>query len=57
MKIFSKKSSVTNSLKELQEIPGVGQSLSRDLVDLGYRKINYLKGGNPENMYQRGQSN
>jgi len=52
MKIFNKKNSITDSLKELQAIPGVGQSLSRDLVDLGYRKINDLKGEDPENMYQ-----
>ena len=53
MKIFNKKNSVTDSLKELQTIPGIGKSLSRDLVDLGYLKITNLKGENPENMYQR----
>ena len=48
----NKKNPVTNSLKELQTIQGVGESLSRDLVDLGYRKVNDLKGKNPENIYQ-----
>lgn len=38
--------------KELQQIPGIGRSLSKDLVDLGYRKVNELKGENPEMMYQ-----
>ncbi len=52
MKKFNKKDSATDSLKELQTIPGVGKTLSRDLVDLGYLKITNLKGENPENMYQ-----
>lgn len=41
-----------NALKELQTIPGVGNSLSQDLVDLGYRKVNELKDADPETMYQ-----
>ena len=41
-----------DALKELQTIPGIGASLSQDLVDLGYRKINELKGENPEGIYQ-----
>jgi len=38
--------------KDLQKIPGVGRSISKDLVDLGYRKVNELKGKKPETMYQ-----
>ncbi len=38
--------------KEFQTIPGVGKSLSKDFVDLGYRKVNDLKGETPETMYQ-----
>jgi len=38
--------------KKFQIIPGVGKSLSRDLVDLGYRTVHELNGGNPETMYQ-----
>ncbi len=38
--------------KEFQIIPGVGKSLSQDLVDLGYKKVTELKGENPETMYQ-----
>jgi len=52
MKTHNKKSPVTDSLKELQTIPGIGENLSQDLLDLGYRKIHDLKRENPENMYQ-----
>jgi len=38
--------------KEFQIIPGVGKSLSQDLVDLGYKKVTELKDENPETMYQ-----
>ena len=38
--------------KKLQIIPGIGKSLSRDLVDLGYRTVSDLSGENPETMYQ-----
>ena len=38
--------------KEFQIIPGIGKSLSQDLVDLGYRRIEELRGENPEEMYQ-----
>jgi nucleotidyltransferase/DNA polymerase involved in DNA repair len=37
--------------KALKEIPGVGDKLSRALMDLGYRRVNDLKGENPEEMY------
>ena len=36
--------------KQLQLIPGIGKSLSRDLVDLGYRKVNEL-GNYPANRW------
>ena len=42
----------TEASKELQRIPGIGKSLSKDLVDLGYQKVKELKGKNPEMMYQ-----
>ncbi|PCJ23718.1 MAG: pathogenicity locus [SAR86 cluster bacterium] len=38
--------------KEFQIIPGVGKSLSKDFVDLGYKKVNDLKGESPEAMYK-----
>jgi Pathogenicity locus len=53
MKIRNKENPVAGSLKELQIIPGVGKSLSQDLVGLGYLKVADLKGETPENMYQR----
>jgi hypothetical protein len=37
--------------RELQVIPGVGPSISRDLVDLGVRRIRDLRGRDPEKMY------
>jgi len=47
MKTHNKKSPVADSLKELQTIPGIGESLGQDLLDLGYRKISDLKGESP----------
>ena len=41
------------SLKELQTIPGIGKSLSRDLFDLGIRRVGDLKGRDPERLYRR----
>ena len=41
-----------NALKELQTIPGIGNSLSQDLLDLGYRKVYELKDADPKAMYQ-----
>lgn len=40
-------------LKELQEIPGVGKSISLDLWNLGIRKVSDLKGKNPKILYNR----
>lgn len=40
-------------LKELRQIPGVGQSLAEDLWQLGYRQIAELRGQKPEEIYQR----
>jgi hypothetical protein len=42
-----------NAEENLQSIPGVGPSLSRDLEDLGYRCVGDLAGQDPEEMYQR----
>lgn len=38
--------------KELQQIPGVGPSLAKDLADLGYCHVSQLCGSDPELMYQ-----
>ncbi|MBC2714759.1 MAG: pathogenicity locus [Desulfobacteraceae bacterium] len=41
-----------NVSKRFQAIPGVGKSLSKDLVDLGYQTVEELKNENPETMYR-----
>ena len=41
------------SLKDLQRIPGVGPSISRDLYGLGYRSVLDLRGEDPEAMYRK----
>ena len=37
----------------LQIIPGVGPSIARDLLDLGYSSVSDLKSADPESMYQK----
>lgn len=37
----------------LQEIPGVGPSIARDLRMLGIDRVGQLKGKNPERLYAR----
>ncbi len=39
-------------LKEFQVIPGVGPNIARDLVDLGYKSVEELRGENPGKMYR-----
>jgi len=39
------------SLKVLQEIPGVGKSIAGDLWELGIRRVSDLKGKDPEKLY------
>jgi hypothetical protein len=41
------------ALKDLQRIPGIGPSLARDLLDLGVRSVEALKGKNPEKLYDQ----
>jgi hypothetical protein len=40
-------------IKVFEEIPGVGPSLARDFVDLGYTGVKELRGEDPEKMYQK----
>lgn len=42
----------TEANKEFQSIPGVGKSLNKAFIDLGYQSITELKDENPETMYQ-----
>ncbi len=41
------------ALKDFQRIPGVGKSIARDLWDLGLRRVDDLRGQDPEQLYQR----
>lgn len=36
---------------DLQTIPGVGPSIERDLVDLGFFRVGELDGRDPDRMY------
>jgi len=45
----------SESLKELRIIPGVGKSISEDLYNIGIKKIDDLKGKDPDKLY--GKSN
>lgn len=40
-------------LKALQTIPGVGKSISRDLWNIGIRRVSDLRGQDPEELYAR----
>lgn len=40
-------------MKNLQEIPGVGPSIARDLRSLGIKKVSDLKRRDPERLYRR----
>ena len=40
-------------LRELRTIPGVGQSISLDLWNLGIRSVGALKNKNPETLYRK----
>ncbi len=40
------------NLDPLQKIPGVGKSIAKDLKSIGIKKIEDLKGKNPEIMYK-----
>lgn len=40
------------ALEKLQNIPGVGPSLAKDLTDLGYCRVNQLRDSDPEQMYR-----
>ncbi len=42
-----------SSARELQVIPGVGEHIASDLIDLGYRHISDIAGQNPDDMYDR----
>ena len=39
--------------KQLEQIPGVGKSIARDMQNIGIRSIRDLKGKNPERLYKK----
>ncbi|MBN4076151.1 Mitomycin resistance protein mcrB [Gemmatimonas aurantiaca] len=47
------KTSKTESLKDLRKIPGVGESISQYLLDLGIRRVSDLSGRDPEKLYAK----
>jgi len=38
---------------ELQRIPGVGPSISKDIQDLGMQHVQDLRNGDPEKLYEQ----
>ena len=48
-----KSSSLQSQIKVLQEIPGVGPSIARDLIGIGIKCVDDLKGKDPERLYAR----
>jgi hypothetical protein len=43
----------TASNSDLESAPGVGPSIARDLRDLGFQRIQDLRGADPETMYDK----
>ena len=39
--------------EHLKIIPGIGPSLEKNLMDLGYHQVSQLRNADPEGMYQR----
>lgn len=41
------------ALKDLMRIPGVGKSIARDLINIGYSSVDDPAGASPEEMYTK----
>jgi len=41
------------AIKNLRQIPGVGKSIARDLMDIGIRSVDDLIGKDPEELFHR----
>lgn len=41
----------SKAIKELTVIPGIGKSIANDLINIGIKSVDDLKGGNPEQLY------
>jgi nucleotidyltransferase/DNA polymerase involved in DNA repair len=44
---------MTKTALGLQEIPGIGPSMARDLENIGIHTVRQLKGANPERLYDK----
>lgn len=44
---------MNQSIRELQEIPGVGRAIAQDLWQLGIRSVRDLKDQDPKGLYRR----
>lgn len=40
-------------ISNLQQIPGVGSSIAKDLIDIGIESLTDLEGKNPEDLYKQ----
>lgn len=40
-------------MADFQTLSGIGPSMARDLIDLGYGEVSDLVGENPQHMYER----
>lgn len=43
----------TDEIRSLMIIPGVGKSIAQDLLNIGIRNVDDLKGKDPEKLYDR----
>ena len=43
----------SSSLQQLQQIPGVGKTIARDMLNIGIHSIDDLKGLQAEQLYDR----
>ena len=43
----------SQSQNNLMQIPGVGKSISQDLMNIGINSISNLKGKNPQSLYHK----
>jgi len=43
----------SSSLQELEQIPGVGKTIARDMLNIGIHSIDALKGLQAEQLYDR----
>lgn len=41
------------ALADLRRIPGVGKSIAGDLLEMGYRSVEELRGEDPQKMYEQ----